>query len=182
MRNILNFQKTAAACIVEIIIGILLLIDPVGLTNVICSLIGLFLLLRGVWSVARYFRAPATSAILEMGLGEGLVLALVGLFLIFGNGWLLSMGLLSILTMLYGVLLLVLSLEKVQWAVDRYRIGSGNWGFSALDAGLTALLGIIIVANPWMTTEMLWIFIAVSMIVSAGMDLAAILVFRCTLR
>ncbi len=55
-------------CVFEILIGILLLINPVGFTSGIIIAFGLFLTAAGIISVIKYFRTDAETASKENGL------------------------------------------------------------------------------------------------------------------
>ena len=176
MKPFMTYQKSLAACAAEIIIGVLLLIDPVGFTNIICTLIGIGMALYGLVSVIGYFRDPAEEAIRGNKLSIGILLTVLGVFLAVNNSWL--AGLFPALTLLYGLVMIVLSIVKLQWAVDHFRVHVGRWFIPALDAALTMILGIIAAVNPFGMTLALWTFIGVSLIVCAVGDLVSMIMVR----
>ena len=73
-------------CIAELLIGILLLIDPIGFTSGIIVVLGVLLTLLGIKSLVGYFRQDAEEASENSGLAKGLLFALLGLFCMFKSG------------------------------------------------------------------------------------------------
>ena len=57
----------------EVVIGILLLISPVGFTKGIITAVGVFLLAMGVMNSVKYFRTAAVEAAKQKLLAKGLV-------------------------------------------------------------------------------------------------------------
>ena len=119
MRKINRSTGNLLTCIFEIMVGILLLIDPVGFTSGIIVVFGIVLAVIGAISLFRYFREDAETASQESGLAKGIIFAIFGLFCAFKSEW--FMVTFPLLTVLYGILTLVSGVSKVQWAVDMLR-------------------------------------------------------------
>lgn len=96
--------------IAEILIGILLLVNPVGFTTWIIMMLGIALVLVGIINVIQYFRTPPIEAALKKSLATGVLAILVGLWCILRNDWLI--GLFTLLTTLYGIIILVSGVTK----------------------------------------------------------------------
>ena len=159
-------------CVFEILIGILLLINPVGFTSGIIIAFGLFLTIAGVISVIKYFRTDAETASKENGLAKGMTFALFGLFCVFKSEWFL--GAFPLLTTLYGILMLICGVCKVQWTADMLRIKQQYWYIGCISAAVTAACAVLILVNPFTAASSLWIFIGVTMIVEAGLDIVTL--------
>lgn len=157
--------------IVEILVGILLLADPVGLTKWIVIVLGVVLILAGIISVVQYFRTPAGEAAIKKSLALGILSILFGLWCVTKNEW--FTALFPLLTTLYGVAILVSGVTKIQWTADMLRLKTGRWGWMALSAAVTVICGGIILAHPFSSTVALWIFIGITMIVEAVIDIVA---------
>ena len=112
-------------CFFEILVGVLLLIDPVGFTSGIIVIFGIVLAVIGAVSLFRYFRNDAETAAQESGLAKGLVFAIFGLFCAFKSEWFIITF--PLLTVLYGILTLLSGVSKVQWAVDMLRVKQKYW-------------------------------------------------------
>jgi len=157
------------SCLAEIIIGILLLIDPVGFTAGIIMTLGVVLAVMGVSSVVGYFRAEPEEAAQSSGLMKGLLLAGGAFICLFKTQWLIAAF--PLITVFYGVMILITGISKLQWAVDLLRLRQRYWFVALIGAALSVLFAMIILANPFASTGVLWTFIAVSLIVEAVIDI-----------
>ncbi|MGM9608228.1 MAG: HdeD family acid-resistance protein [Oscillospiraceae bacterium] len=155
----------------EAIIGVLLLVNPVGFTTGIIIFLGIVLLILGIANIVQYFRTIPEEAAVKQSLARGIVEILAGLFCVFKSGWFIVAF--PLLTLLYGVVILVTGVTKVQWTVDRIRLKQKKWVWMAISAVLTIVCAVIILCNPFSGTAILWIFIAVTLIVEAVFDLIA---------
>lgn len=157
----------------EIVLGILLFINPLGFTATIIKAIGILLMLAGIVSVIRYFRTDPDTAHLEQGLAKALCELTIGAFCVFNTEWFLVTF--PIVTLLYGVGILFTGIVRIQWTVDMLRMKTGRWYLAGIGALLSLAFGAIIVLNPFTWTAFLWTFVAISMIVDAVFDLCIVL-------
>ena len=164
-RNAMNL----IVCIGEILIGALLLINPIGFTSAVLIALGVVLVALGAIRLVGYFRSDPEAAAQGGGLVTGLLFMLAGLFCIFRWEWFVVTFL--ILRVVYGVVRLAEGVHKLQWAVDALRLGQRYWYIAIIGAALTLIFGALIVFNPFTTTTVLWTFIAVSLIVEAVLDI-----------
>lgn len=157
--------------IVEILVGVLLLINPVGLTTWIVTAAGIVLILVGVINVVQYFRMPAVEASMKKSLVIGILSVLLGLWCVMQSEWLIA--LFPLLTTLYGMGVLVSGVTKIQWTADMIRLKTGRWGWMACSAVVTLVCAGVILAHPFSSTAALWMFIGITMIVEAVIDIVA---------
>ena len=153
----------------EAVVGILLLVNPIGFTTGIIIFLGVVLLIVGIANVVQYFRTAPAIAAVKRGLTRGCIEILLGLFCILKSGWFITTF--PILTILYGIVILITGIAKVQWTVDKIRLKMKKWIWTALGAVLTIACAIIILCNPFSSATVLWIFIGVALIVDAIMDI-----------
>lgn len=156
---------------VELLVGILLLVNPVGFTSAIIVVCGIVLMLCGVGSIVKYFRTAPEEAAIRRGLSTGLVELLGGAFCAFNSQWFIVAF--PVLTLAYGVVILLIGLTKVQWMVDMIRMKHNWWFLAAISAAVSILCGIVIITSPFSTMTVLWMFIGISLIVEAVFDLVA---------
>ncbi|MGN0665586.1 MAG: DUF308 domain-containing protein [Huintestinicola sp.] len=172
MKTMSKISRIAAA-ICEIIIGILLLINPVGFTSGIIVFIGIVLADVGIADIVEYFRTSPERAILEQGLTRGLIGVLAGFLLISKSSRIIV--LFPIITVIYGVGILILGINKIQLTVDMIRLKVPKWFWAAISAALTVLCAVIIICDPFSSTTALWIFIAAALIVGAIIDVITVI-------
>ncbi|MCM1345193.1 MAG: DUF308 domain-containing protein [Muribaculaceae bacterium] len=158
-------------CLAEIVIGILLLINPVGFTAGIIITVGILLAVLGIVSMIGYFRTAPEEAVQKSGLAIGLVAVSAAFVCIFKTGWFIAAF--PLITVFYGILILLSGFGKVQWAVDMLRLKQKYWFVALIGAALSVLFAVLILANPFSSTIILWNFIAISLIIEAVVDIVA---------
>ena len=157
--------------IAEILVGALLLANPVGLTTWIIMAFGIVMVCIGVINVVQYFRATASEAAMKESLAIGILSVMFGLWCIMKNEWFIA--LFPLVTTLYGIVILVSGVAKIQWTVDMIRLKVRHWEWMALSAVVTVICAGVILAHPFSTTAALWMFIGITMVVEAVIDILA---------
>lgn len=157
--------------LVELIIGILLLINPVGFTSGIIIVFGIILMFCGLVNIVKYFRAEPEDAAAKQLLAKGLAELLVGAFCAFRSHWFVVTF--PVLTLIYGVVILFAGLTKVQWAVDMLRLKRKKWFLAMISAAVSIVCGVVIITSPFSSTAVLWMFTGISLIVEAVFDIMA---------
>ena len=157
----------------ELVMGVVLLINPVGFTTAVITIFGILLLVAGIVSALRYFRMdPEVAAQGEM-LTQGLLEVIAGLFCILRSDWFIVTF--PLLTVLYGVITMVTGIAKIQWTVDLVRAKAAKWFWAAISAVVTLVCSAVILCNPFTSTAVLWTFIAVTLIVEAVFDVIVVI-------
>ncbi|MCD8023360.1 MAG: DUF308 domain-containing protein [Lachnospiraceae bacterium] len=169
MEKMKRIPGKLVTCIAEIIIGILLLINPIGFTKGILIALGIGLIIVGAVNVVKYFKESPEEAANEKALASGLLLLLVGFFFALRTDWFIVTF--PLLTVFYGIMNLVTGVSKIQWAVDMVRMKQKYWYIALIGALLTLLFAILILMNPFATTSVLWTFTGVTLIVEAIIDI-----------
>lgn len=170
-----NF-KGILICLFELVIGILLLMDPVAFTSGIIIAAGIALILLGLVNCIKYIRIDFRRAAKGQYLTKGLLSILVGGFCVSNSQWFIATF--SALTVIYGVAILLSSIEKVQLCVDLFRSKKPKWYFAAFSAILSIVFAVIILKRPFATSAALWIFTGVALIAEAAFDILVLLMNR----
>ncbi len=160
----------------EIVAGVLMLIDPTGLTRRIFWIGGWLLIVLGAASIVGYFRASPPEASRGQGLVRGLCALAVGLCCVFRLDWLL--GLFASLAAAYAVVVLFLALVRFQWTVDALRLKQRCWYLH----GIWALLGLGfaygVLWSGRLAGSSVWIALGVLLIAGAVVDLVLLCLRR----
>lgn len=162
--------------LLEILVGILLLINPVGFTSMIIIALGVVLAVVGIINVVKYFRTDIVEGAAGQLLTKGLISAAAGCFCIFNVSWFISAF--PVIIMFYGVGILIAGFSKVQLMADMIRMKSNKWFLAAISAAISIVCAVIIFCNPSATTVFLWTFTGISLIVGAVMDAVTLIVRR----
>jgi uncharacterized membrane protein HdeD (DUF308 family) len=160
-------------CLLELLVGALLLINPVGFTSGIIMGAGLVLILIGIVCIIKYFRAEPEEAAKEQNLLKGLIALLAGGFCALRAEWFVITF--PVITLIYGLVILITGLGKIQWTVDIIRQKKPKWFLCGLSALVSTVCGLVIIAAPFTTTAVLWMFTGISLIVDACFDIPALI-------
>ena len=159
-------------CILEIMVGVLLLINPVGFTSGIIIGAGVLLCLGGLLSIVRYFMMKPDIAAQKQLLFKGLLAILGGAVCITKYDWFLSAF--PLLTVIYAGAMLVLAAAKLQKMADLRRMDMPRWYLPGISAALAAVLAAIILINPFGAVAAVWTFVAISLIAEAIVEIITI--------
>lgn len=174
MKKLKKSLNGILVCIFEVLVGILLLIDPVNFTTGIICAAGAVLMVMGVISVIRYFKADSVEAAVGQYLTKGLVELVAGAFCAFKSYWFVVTF--PAITLIYGVVILLTGLSKVQLTVDMLRAKSRKWFLAIISAVISIACGVVILSNPFTSTAVLWVFTGITLIVEAVVDLVTLIV------
>lgn len=155
--------------LVEVIIGILLLVNPIGFTSGIIVAFGIILMIMGIHKTVKYFRTEPEEGAVSQILVKGLLLLLAGVFCTFNSHWFIATF--PVLTLMYGVVILISGITKIQWTIDIIRMKRSKWAWMAISAAISLICGVAIITNPFSTTAVVWMFIGISLIVEAVFDM-----------
>lgn len=67
--------------------------------------------------------------------------------------------------------MLVAGVSKIQTMVDMLRLHNNKWFWAGINAFVSIICAIVILWSPFTTTAVLWIFVGVSLIVEAVLDI-----------
>jgi len=163
-------------CIIEVISGILLLVNPVGFTAGIIIAAGIALMISGLLNVIRYFKTGPVEAAVGQLLVQGLIALVAGAFCAFNPQWFILTF--PVIAILYGVAILIGGLSKIQIAVDMVRLKNSKWWWGAVSAVISIVCALVIINNPFSTTVALWWFTGISLIVEAVFDVVTLIMGR----
>ena len=164
--------KEIIFCIAELIIGILLLINPVSFTSGIIVLLGVCMLATGILFGYKYFRMSPELAKKGNMLTWAILLVMMGVFCILRTDWFIATF--PILTVLYGIIMLLSGVSKIQTMVDMLRLQNNKWFWAGINSAVSIICAVVILWSPFTSTTVLWIFAGVSLIVEAVLDIVTI--------
>ena len=173
MKFLKNNLGGIAMCLLELLVGALLLINPMGFTSGIIMGAGLVLILIGIVCIIKYFRAEPEEAAKSQNLLKGLIALLAGLFCALRSEWFVVTF--PVITLIYGLVILITGLGKIQWTVDILRQKKPKWFLCGLSALVSTVCGLVIIAAPFTTIAVLWMFTGISLIVDACFDISALI-------
>lgn len=172
MQIIRNNVKEIIFFVIELVIGILLLINPIGFTTGIIIAGGVGIGSAGVLCIFKYFRQEPEEAKKGHHFSIGLLLIMIGLFCVIRSDWFIATF--PILTVIYGIFMLLTGISKIQTMVDMLRLKNSKWFWAGVNAAVSIVCAVLILWSPFTSTTLLWIFAGVSLIVEAILDIVTI--------
>ena len=163
-------------CIAEIIVGVLLLVNPDAVTSAFIIGAGAVMILTGIVFCTLYFVGEAEKMVIKQLLFKGLLLIILGVLCVTQYGVLLAA--LPFVTWVYAIAMLILAAYKVQCTVDILRLSGIRWYFPAISAALAVVLALFILLNPNTAMKIVWGFMGVSIILEAGLEIATIILLK----
>ena len=87
MQKIKEIGTGVFGALCELLVGILLLINPTGFTEAIIVIIGIVLAAVGVINIIRYFRSTPQAGVVERTLSKGILCVVGGCFCVCNPDW-----------------------------------------------------------------------------------------------
>ncbi len=147
------------------VIGLLLVIFPNHALNLFCYIAGAALILFGVYRLIIYVLELKNNKF-SLALLSAAVLIAFGLLLVINPGIVTGM-----LTVLFGIIIIIEAVSNLQDAVNRYIAKEKGWWLQLVVAVITLPFGIVILVNPFTSTEIIMIFAGISLMLEAVITL-----------
>lgn len=130
--------------IANIIIGIMLTVNPEFSTGFICIILGIVSMVWGITSLYKHFKAKKYGFISRFDMIQAIAGIFLSFILIFCRGFLAA-----VLPVIIGLTIIFQSISKINMALYQKRSGAGKWhlGFVLNIIGL--ILGLSLVFNPF---------------------------------
>lgn len=146
MNDLLKRIKTNAllSAALYAVLGLVLLVRPELSAAVLCTALGLILVVCGLIDITAFLRSRDGSLYAAAHLVAGVVLAAVGVWLI-SRPTLISV----VIPRIIGVLICVHGAGDIGDALTLKKNGSSRWSAAALLGLVTLLLGAVLVFNPF---------------------------------
>lgn len=151
-------------------LGIFLLLAPGTALNIVCYALGGVVLACAAVQLIRYFAVERGIFQSQLTLISGLVCLGLGAFLIIRSDIVVR-----ILPIVFGLFVIFDSLGRVQNALELRRCEYSSWKWFLALAVLSVVLGIIMIANPFGTMEMLVMAIGIILIIEGALNLLSAL-------
>ncbi|MCD7729691.1 MAG: DUF308 domain-containing protein [Clostridia bacterium] len=154
-------KKNAIAlvwCIVELILGILLIVESENFIKVLAIIVGVIMIIGGVILTVTYFVTHAKEAEGKY-LFNGLTYLALGIILCVKSNWLSS--LMSLILLLLAVVLFIDGFEKIQEVCDKIRLKQKGWVAPLVGAAVEIVLAILVLVLD----SQRWLFITLGVLV-----------------
>ncbi|MBE5960521.1 MAG: hypothetical protein E7256_03900 [Lachnospiraceae bacterium] len=149
-----------------VILGAVLLIFPKITVGFICKSIGIVLLICGMIKVLGYFTKDRFELAFQFDLGLGIASMIIGLIMLVQTGHVIE----AVSTFL-GIFILIDAALKIQTAIEAKRFGLSKWWIILSISLAVTLVGILLIAMPWKTTEFITRLIGINLCLDGFLNL-----------
>ena len=160
-------------CGAIILLGLVLLFIPGLATSIVFNGIGAVCIIIGLMHVIKYFTLDARTAVISNDMALGLAWMVGGLLFIIFKGLLVSL-----LPILFGLVVLVGGVIKIQTALGFKRMNATRWQLELICAVISVVLGVLILANPFSTALLMMRVIGASLALEGCMDLISRIAYK----
>lgn len=159
----MNYVISAVLCIV---FGLTLAIWPDISSRVVCIGVGIVLLLSGASSLITYFAEKDRGLISQINLLVGIILAVLGGWIILNPGILIM-----IIPVVIGVIVVVHGVHNLIQALELFKGEYSKWWVALLLGAVTVGLGILLICNPFEAVNTAIMLIGIFLIYDGISDL-----------
>lgn len=138
--------------------------------SIIGIFVGIIMILFGIVKLVGYFSKDLFRLAFQYDLAFGILLIVVGILLLLKPSSLMNFSCIVI-----GVCILCDGLFKIQIAFDSKAFGIKLWWLILLFAAVTAIVGLIIVFKPEISSRMLVILLGISLLTDGILSLSTVL-------
>lgn len=131
------------APILTIIVGIIIIANSVETTVMICRIIGIILLMSGIFFSGASL-LNMNSPIRRFSLVPGIIQLIIGLYITVRPD-----KIVGFITIIIGIIILVQSFNILEHGLETKALGYKIWWIPAVFAVIMAILGILIIVNPF---------------------------------
>lgn len=139
----------ALTAVVYVVLGLVMLLIPVVVSDFICYIIGALFLVIGVAGILSYIKTRGTGFGSNLTLIVSIIFAALGVYILCN-----PVSFASFIPLVVGIMLIVDSVNKLQSAFDLKKSGYKNWWQMLIVGFLIVSLGILLIFNPFETVEL----------------------------
>lgn len=158
-----NIVISAVLCIV---LGIVLVIWPDMSMQIACAAIGVVLLLGGIVRLVQYFVVRDGSMYAQMNLIMGIVLTVVGVWIVLKPD-----KVLAIIPIIIGIVIVLHGLNNLQQAITLCKEKYDKWWVALILGLLTVGFGVLLICRPFAALDTVVMLIGIFLIYDGLSDL-----------
>ena len=168
MTGILKKLKTniVISAVLCIVLGVVLVVWPDMSMQIACVAIGVVLLLGGVVRLVQYFVVRDGSMYAQMNLIMGIVLAVVGIWIV-----LKPEKVLAIIPIIIGIVIVLHGLNNLQQAITLCKDKYDKWWVALILGLLTVGFGVLLICRPFAALDTVVMLIGIFLIYDGISDL-----------
>lgn len=161
MESLLKKIKTnvVSSSLLCVILGLVLVFRPGMSMRIVCTVVGVVLLVAGVMRIMAYFAMRDGSMYAQVNLVFGIVLAVVGVWIIMKPD-----TVLAIIPIIVGIVIAIHGLHNLKQAMELWRDKYDKWWIAFLMGVLTVGFGVLLICRPFAAIDTVVMLIGIFLI------------------
>lgn len=143
-----------------IVLSVFLMLKPIEIIGTLIKVIGMILLICGVFDFANYFVNKKEESLFDYGLVKGIIEITIGVLFIFKYDLLINL-----FPCILGLIIVFINIFKLQTSISLKEFES-NYMTGVIISSLSIILGLVIVINPFETLEVVIIVSGAVLLIS----------------
>ncbi len=143
-----------------IVLSVFLMLKPIEIIGTLIKVIGMILLICGVFDFTNYFVNKKEESLFDYGLVKGIIEITIGVLFIFKYDLLINL-----FPCILGLIIVFINIFKLQTAISLKEFES-NYMTGVIISSLSIILGLVIVINPFETIEVVIIVSGAVLLIS----------------
>lgn len=164
LKAVKNTYSVLTICF--IIVGLVLILFPHIAMDVMCKMMGGFLIVYGIVKLTGYFSKDLFELAYQFDLGLGIVSCILGILMLVKTG-----QMMDTLSIIVGIFVFVDAGMRIQTAIDAKKFGLEKWWLILSMSLATAVLGVLLMVLPYQTTGTIVWLIGLNLILDGTMNL-----------
>lgn len=162
MKDIIKKKKIKGilGSLLLIVLSVFLMLKPIEIIGTLIKVIGMILLICGVFDFTNYFVNKKEESLFDYGLVKGIIEITIGVLFIFKYDLLINL-----FPCILGLIIVFINIFKLQTAISLKEFES-NYMTGVIISSLSIILGLVIVINPFETLEVVIIVSGAVLLIS----------------
>lgn len=177
MRTFKLYLPSILSILLEIVIGVLLMVDAEKLTVAIFTLFGVALLVLALVMTIRYLKSRKEGDGNAFMLITAILAFISGLVLAAGASMIVNLGV-RLYAIFYGAVMIVNGILKISEFISLKKQGAAASGLRIISGILSIILGIVVISFNNMAISVVGLIIGITLLVEAVMDIMALIMVR----
>lgn len=177
MRTFKLYLPSILSILLEIVIGVLLMVDAEKLTVAIFTLFGVALLVLALVMTIRYLKSRKEGDGNAFMLITAILAFIIGLVLAAGASMIVNLGV-RLYAIFYGAVMIVNGILKISEFISLKKQGAAASGLRIISGILSIILGIVVISFNNMAISVVGLIIGITLLVEAVIDIMALIMVR----
>lgn len=168
MESFLKKIKTnvVVSSLLCVVLGLVLVFRPGMSMRIVCTAVGVVLIVTGVMRIVEYFAVRDGSMYSQLNLIFGIVLVVVGVWITMKPD-----KVLAIIPIIVGIVIVIHGLHNLRQAMELWRDKYDKWWIACIMGVLTVGFGVLLICRPFSAIDTVVMMIGIFMIYDGLSDI-----------